>query len=782
MKITHLYERPYQPAVFRWMTESLHVNAESALLLATGSGKTTVILAYIAWNFSLPKPHFMQVFVVAPQTSIRDSFRTNARYHVEKGDEGYVLPGDTPLEGMLELGEVIQDPATEPMWFTGTHQILSLRGKDLDVWAERPDDLRGKLLVIDEAHHAQKGNELRRFVEYWTSKGGAVLYATATPKGILHDGVASYHIPLVELMEQRFAPYSILSSFIDTGLSADEEQAVGQEKINYSPRAKTDAEIHQAVAKMVEVWEKDGRPKTIIRIKPTNTITNIRLMTYTRDAFKAVAGEDRVLTIRNPDSFPKGVCNEGFDSSGRLSEELTKERKRKYDESSWDVIVAMNTVIEGVDWPLCSHVFLMGLPDSFLTIVQILGRATRQRTSIEGYPERWVDTSRIVFFVGGVKDDSYMQAHGRPMLMIGCALTSYTVGSQWSTFREDVKLVEDLPKCLDTARQQFLFSEEQRNRITTIREDLLKTFKKDLTTADRLGPTAKAHLQKRWRDLLQDRSQAVGLSEREHQELKRELVQQHRALLAPYVDRIRTGLKEDDVARYVSLQAAVIDELLEMFWDLAAVGTTPGIYRDLEAQGTLQLTAPVLKEITSELIKKCPPRLYKSNIIRQVKTFVKAHSDMSYEEFLRQVDPESFDGDTFYDYHRAVTTGTRGLEKHFDGLKGMVCASYANWSETNTFEDLIEDQAQYKTPWDTVITQNRHKPLIYFYGTELIAVLRQLGSEMCRNINLELAVRISRQRWTVAKYKQFEKLSKTVPLREAFDQLQAPEPEASVLQ
>jgi len=51
-----------------------------------------------------------------------------------------------------------------------------------------PSDLKGKLLILDEGHHAGSGDEgaeddpqIGKFAQEWVARGGAVLWVTATP-------------------------------------------------------------------------------------------------------------------------------------------------------------------------------------------------------------------------------------------------------------------------------------------------------------------------------------------------------------------------------------------------------------------------------------------------------------------------------------------------------------------------------------------------------------------------------------------------------------------------
>jgi superfamily II DNA or RNA helicase len=48
-----------------------------------------------------------------------------------------------------------------------------------------PDDLTGKALFIDEAHHAS-ADGLSQFVTLWRERGGQLFFFTATPRASAH--------------------------------------------------------------------------------------------------------------------------------------------------------------------------------------------------------------------------------------------------------------------------------------------------------------------------------------------------------------------------------------------------------------------------------------------------------------------------------------------------------------------------------------------------------------------------------------------------------------------
>lgn len=758
-----LHAKYYQPEAFAWLTENVRAHQETALLLPTGSGKTTLILSFLAWNFAQETPPFLEAYVVAPLRTIREPFRNGDRQAFCLTPEGpvYTLTRPINLESDGRLDLWIQSTAEQPRWFTGTHQVLAAQAKNLEEWAQVTGDLKGKLLIPDEGHHARRGNRLTAFITYWLAHGGSVLYPTATPKDILHEGVKVFQIPLVELMENRCAPSAIVSRFVDTGLAADVDATTGHEPARYVPKVVNDDQMLQALQTMVESWLADGRPKLIVRIKPTrSSATNARLLLLARQMFQDVGA--RVLAIRNS----RDESEEAFGDSEKLTEALGKERSLKnYSESTCDVFVTMNTMIEGADWPLCSHVYLWGVPDSYPTILQILGRAMRSRTSIEGYPAAWVETSKIVFFVGGVSSGDALNANGRHMLVVGCSLASYSVGSQWSTFREDVRLVRAHPKIRGEVRRNTTAVKEERQteitlQVTAFVQNLNESF--PVGKYERLGGTAakwQADERKRlFRDLVK------GLPPHEAAFAKTALITQCPELRDAYgkaMDRQLTAGQSFDAAR-----SAVLDELLEEFLTLTTLPC--GLLEDLERQGALQLTAPVLKEMAQELLRRCPPNLYRSSVANQTRAFIKDHPKMSVEDLLKQPDPQSYDADTFGAYDRAARAGQRGLAQHPDGLASLVCAKYeTDW--IGRMNDLVLEHRQTKVPLKTIAKGFRHHALGFFYGEALAEVVDKFGVDFCERVTLWQAVQIGRAGWTAQQRGQFLDLLKKVAVQEAID-------------
>ena len=108
------------------------------------------------------------------------------------------------------------------------------------------------------------------------------------------------------------------------------------------------------------------------------------------------------------------------------------------------MVVGIQRVMEGTDWPVCSAVYCVGMPGSLNTVVQLLGRAMRPKG--EDYPEPQRDRARLVFFVpcgGGAALPELSIDHSRHALLTCCFLADHEVGQEWIVLQEIRRGIED---------------------------------------------------------------------------------------------------------------------------------------------------------------------------------------------------------------------------------------------------------------------------------------------------------------------------------------------------
>ena len=91
-----------------------------------------------------------------------------------------------------------------------------------------PENLSGKALFIDEAHHAS-ADGLSEVVTLWRDRGGQLYFFTATPyrgdgRPVALDGMRLYRRSLAEHMAEGFAPRHLESEIVALGHRGDASQ------------------------------------------------------------------------------------------------------------------------------------------------------------------------------------------------------------------------------------------------------------------------------------------------------------------------------------------------------------------------------------------------------------------------------------------------------------------------------------------------------------------------------------------------------------------------------
>jgi len=111
------------------------------------------------------------------------------------------------------------------------------------------------------------------------------------------------------------------------------------------------------------------------------------------------------------------------DDKRRVLDWVGTEKHGEFKRSSVDVVVGIQRVVEGTDWPLCSTVYCYGMPLSHTLQVQIIGRAMRLKR--RGYPASHKNKATVRFFVptaGGEALEKLPIEHSRSTLLLCCFL------------------------------------------------------------------------------------------------------------------------------------------------------------------------------------------------------------------------------------------------------------------------------------------------------------------------------------------------------------------------
>jgi hypothetical protein len=222
-------------------------------------------------------------------------------------------------------------------------------------------------------------------------------------------------------MAEGFAPRHLESEIVALGQPGDAitaAQFTGEE-------APPSSYFEGLVAAICRRWVEDGKPKAIVRVPPMRGGQSGALVGRLMQALSSHGA--RVL-----DATGTGTTDKKRFLSG-----LEGEKNRSYATSKYDVMVGIQRILEGTDWPVCSAVYCVGMPGSLNTVVQFLGRAMRLKST--DYPAEQRDLAKLVFFVpsgGGAALADLSMDHSRHALLTCCFLADHEVGQEWIVLRE----------------------------------------------------------------------------------------------------------------------------------------------------------------------------------------------------------------------------------------------------------------------------------------------------------------------------------------------------------
>jgi hypothetical protein len=426
--------RPYQA---RLIADVCRSSGPVLVEQPTGSGKTMQIVTLVAMQLG---QRFSHAVIAAPQQQIEHAFvHPDYRLVAFPTCRGVAAPDIEVPEGLIlgartskQLNSASRLIAYLRHHGPKDHAIACTHAALKRLHLERvPDDLSGKALFLDEAHHAS-ADGLSEIVSLWRERGGQLYFFTATPyrgdgRPVALDGMRLYRRSLAEHMAEGFAPRHLESEIVALGHRGDRitaAQFTGEE----APPASYFDELIAAVCRR---WTDDGRPKAIVRVPPMRGGSGglvARLI-------HALASQGaRVLD----------ATGTGAEDKRRFLDALEVEKARSHAESQCDVIVGIQRVMEGTDWPVCAAVYCVGMPGSLNTVVQLLGRAMRPKG--EDYPQQHKDRAQLVFFVpcgGGSALADLSIDHSRHALLTCCFLADHEIGQEWIVLRQIHRGIQD---------------------------------------------------------------------------------------------------------------------------------------------------------------------------------------------------------------------------------------------------------------------------------------------------------------------------------------------------
>jgi hypothetical protein len=419
--------RPYQA---RLLTDVCRASGDVLVEQPTGSGKTMQMVTLVAMQLGR---RFSHALIAAPQEQIEHAFvhrdyqRVAWETHdgvavpsVEVPEEIILAARDSDLRAVKQVRTYLRLHAPLDHALACTHAALNrLTPEDL------PADLSGKALFIDEAHHAS-ADRLSEIVAVWRERGGQLFFFTATPyrgdgRPVKLEGMKPFRRSLAEHMaEGRFAPGNLESEIVALGRPGDMingGQLTGEE----APPPSYFDELVQAICRK---WIADGRPKAIVRVPPM------------RGGSGSLVGR-LIRALQGNKARVLDATGTAVEDKRRFLAALEAEKKRDFAASKYDVMVGIQRVLEGTDWPVCSAVYCIGMPGSLNTVVQLLGRAMRLKG--QDYPAAHRNQAKLVFFVpcaGGSALADLLIDHSRHALLTCCFLADHEVGQEWIVLRE----------------------------------------------------------------------------------------------------------------------------------------------------------------------------------------------------------------------------------------------------------------------------------------------------------------------------------------------------------
>lgn len=404
-----------------WIISRLRRCGDALVEAPTGAGKTLMIRTHVALDLGQPNG-FDRVIIASPQEQIERSF-LHDRETIIRWPDGVAVQPSLSIPARLFRAARQDGCGTRVAirrYLAGgarghalvcTHAALTaVRAADL------PADLTGCALIADEAHHVP-ADGLSRVARLWKERGGQLIFVTATPYRadnlpVALPGMVHVRRSLAAHMSEGFAPSTLAGEIVALGHPGQRVSAAQLAGELPPPAAYTDSTVRT----IVDHWERDGRPKTIVRVPPGRGLLVRRLA----DAFHHAGA--RVLDATGMEKGRKD----------RFLKALDAERELDVAGSLLDVVIGVQRVLEGTDWKHCASVYCIGIPRSLQVVVQLAGRALRLKPT--DYPAPYRDLARLTFFVpsaGGASLSGLSLEHSRHVLLTCAFMADHGTGQAW---------------------------------------------------------------------------------------------------------------------------------------------------------------------------------------------------------------------------------------------------------------------------------------------------------------------------------------------------------------
>lgn len=390
MKVKKL--REYQTSIWRRLIRSRNNGKDSVLLCPTGSGKTSIARNLCSHvlnhkdNFGITK-----ILITTPQKQILSGFvRTNyeewyigGKFSTQKINDVEIIEiPNTSIEGFLK------GSSGNSIAISCVQSLINTNSNAFNLF-ENFSDCSNILWVIDEAHHME-AEQTSKIINDFRAKNGKLLYLTATPFNangalpILRDPTVDIiHRSLGEHMKDGYAPELEMSyEMLDINAGT---------QINYGNFNSSENKIKYWAKSLASSYIKDNKPKTLIVIPSFSTsgeddVNTQNAANILKNELEKLLEDIKILTVV------------GNDASGEISKKIELEANTF---PGHDIIIACRRFDEGTDVPSISAVYLIGMTGC-RRIIQLSGRALRDKKTIEGFSEKhpeYLNKSIFKFFI-----------------------------------------------------------------------------------------------------------------------------------------------------------------------------------------------------------------------------------------------------------------------------------------------------------------------------------------------------------------------------------------------
>ncbi len=414
--------RGYQDDFLRFFLRHLLVpdgDIEYLLDSTTGSGKTLIIQVIL--GYALEMGIIKKGLVITPQVQIEQGFLFKHPLEI-KTYKGLLrlLPSKWAAARISDTSVSDFLRATKPK-----HDVMVTTHSAVTLWAKNPNffpaDLTGHMLVVDESHRAGTNTKLEeKFIAAWRKRGGLVFFATATAfrtdgELAISDDVRRAVRTIAEHADGIHAPSDLKVRAVPLCLKATNLPQYTGDALGQS--------VGDVAQELRVQWDKDGNPKLVIIVPAKGSR---KLAKKLEDEFTAAGARVRNVVGIDVDNM-------------EFATDLEYERNLKdFHDSKIKVIIACKRFDVGTDWPLCSHVYNIGVPGAFNLIIQRWGRTMRSKLDIANYPKAHQNVASITFFVPHMSDavwDKFEERHKDHVFLLAC-------------FLQDVATAQEYRKCL----------------------------------------------------------------------------------------------------------------------------------------------------------------------------------------------------------------------------------------------------------------------------------------------------------------------------------------------